>query len=210
MNSSRQFPIGLCCATLIVTGLGLAASVLGVQWGAAEPRSDALDFAWRYVNVALGATWFVIWPAAAFAPDTTDERLRDRLCWQLAAIGVGAIPALGVAGWLSLTPWGTVARVLAMQMGFAIFVLGALAIGNRERTWQIVTTTLAVIYLTTPALAYLQLEFLGGTPTDWQWAIPAWGLAADGGGWAVALGYALVGGLSWTFVRRSHGQANCA
>jgi hypothetical protein len=165
----EPYPLTLSLASALLTTLGLAAVALGIQWGAAPPPGDALPFAWLYVNILWTLTWVVVWPAAALRPGAAPMPLR----WQWAAILVGAVPALGLAAFLSGTTLPMIAAMLALQLAAGLLVLGILRLHDTfPAAAQILFTLLAAATLVGPVAAFLWTQFfpLGGR--GWFRALP--------------------------------------
>ncbi len=204
----HQFPLGICIATLATTGVGLWAALASVQWGAGQPRADALAFGLNYVNLALGAIWFLVWPAAIYRQGVSNDIIPSRLRLQILTILISAIPAMGIAAWLSMATTNELAQSIGLQLSFAFFSFGLLAFGRRSTCWQIsIASVLAFLYLAMPAVAYLQLEFLPAISSHWMRVIPALALTGYNGSnewiWGIAAIYAAIGLLLTVLARRS-------
>ena len=197
---AAPFPLALAIAAAVVTGLGPAAATLNVQWGV-DARPDALRYAWIYTNIFIAAVLMLVWPAIALTP-----KRRDSLLWDLPAIALAAIPALALAAFLSNVTAERILQTLTVQAGLAVFMAGML-------TWQAraavaIAAAAAVLTLALPLVAYLDMEFLGGSAT-WSLASPLITAASAAAGvdfqlcaWVVAA-YALVGGVLMAWPRKN-------
>jgi hypothetical protein len=177
-GDGNHFPLGLCLAGLIVSGLGLSACVLGVQWGPATGESEILDRAWLYVNLSVALLTLLVWPALRLrgTPHPADSpQPRETLAaslWELCTLAIAVIPALGVAAWLSATPGWSLARMIALQLGFATLGLGAVAWRKHPRWHAAIAGLLVLLTLILPLLAYLQAEFAPAASRAWFAATP--------------------------------------
>ena len=191
--ASTPFPLTLCLAATITAGLGLSASALNVQWGAEPPSADALRLAWPYINLALVAVIFLVWPATVL----NDPRASASLLWHLPAIALATTPALALAAWLSSVDALPLLHTLTLQASFALFMLGLLNLRNQSPARQTAIATVGVLLvLVLPLLAYLQLEFLGHPATLFPLASPPLALlSASPSTWWTAAVYALLGSL---------------
>lgn len=184
---------------LLVNGAALSAAVLGIQWGAAPPRVNALPLVWGYVHLAVGASYFLLWPTLAlrFSPLAYGRPLSSALTslyWDFSALILAAIPSVGCAAWLGEVPPDILWSTLALQGGLGLFVLGILA--WREvgpRTQGSLALLLTTLFLLLPLVGYLQREFLPGTPAAWQLAAPAFAIAHAAWNGAAILTYWLAG-----------------
>ena len=158
----ETYPLGLSLATVVMTSLGLAAAALGIKWGAAPPPGDALREAWLYVQVMGMLTWLIVWPAAALRP----RRGEVPLIWQWAAIVVGAIPAVGLAGFLSNVTWPMIGIMLALQIGAGVLVAGILKLHEqRPALAGTLAGLLAAAGVMGPVAAFVWTEFF---PLAWR------------------------------------------
>lgn len=129
----EPYPLALSITSAVMTSLGLAAAAWGIKWGSPPPpppSGDALRAAWLYVHVMWMLTWLIVWPAAALRP--APSRHGDiPLSWQWAAILVGAIPAVGLAGFLANVSGPMIGIMLALQMGTSVLMAGILKLNER-------------------------------------------------------------------------------
>jgi len=158
----EKYPLALSLASVGMTSLGLTAAALGIKWGSAPPPGDALREAWLYVQVMGMLMWVIVWPAAALRPRRGDVPL----VWQWAAILVGAMPAAGVAGFLSNVTLPMIGIMLALQMGASVLVLGILK--WHERIPALAGTLaglLAAAGVMGPVAAFVWVQFF---PLAWR------------------------------------------
>lgn len=197
-----RFPLGLCVLGVVASSLGLVGAVLNLRWGAVVPadRTDALEAAWMYVNVMLVMVWLVAWPAVVLRRVGTGEARRGRLGWDAGALSVGAVPALGVAAFLSGVPWTGAAVMAALQGSLALLAWGALraAIGRR-RAEAVASGLLAAAAVGGPLAVYFWAEFYGWAGDGWYLVVPVMAVAhaargmVDAGFWWVLGGWAALG-----------------
>jgi hypothetical protein len=195
------FPLGLCIATVVVTGLGLVFSAGNASWAG---DGNALDEAWRYVNVALGAVWLVVWPAAALGLSMGAPRRPGRasVVRELLAILMGATPAVVVAAAVAWPGWQTLWQAAALQGAVALLALGVVT-WRARRIGGLLGTLLMAMALGLPLAGYVAAEFYPAASGNWRAFIPLAALyrAADGGAtdtfrWVVGI-FAVVGGAMW-------------
>jgi hypothetical protein len=148
--------------------MGLMASGLGVQWGAAPPAGDALELAWVYVNVALAWTWLVIWPGIRLSRQGGG---RAELGWDFAVLIAAAIPALVIAAILSSASGRMVAGMAALQLSIGLLAMGAMAWRRRVRE-GVIATVLAVTGMVLPVAGFVWSEYFPVAPQAWLGAIP--------------------------------------
>jgi len=164
----ERYPLALSIASVLMTWLGLAAAAGGIKWGSPPPPGDALRAAWLYVHVMWMLMWLIVWPAAALrpAPPSSPRRSDVPLIWQWAGILVGAIPAVGLAGFLSNVTLPMAGIMLALQIGASVLVSGILQLHERMPT---VAGTLAGLLAAAVALgpvaAFLGAQFF---PLAWR------------------------------------------
>lgn len=164
---ASHFSLTLCITTMVLLGAALAAALLGVQWGADIPPGDALPLAWLYVNLALAAAVFLVWPALTLRGEPATRRQH---LWDLAAVGIAAIPALGVAAWLAQVDLTHAVGTLALQSAFALLALAVLTQRRLPATGRAVVLITLMLFL--PLLAYIQREFAPATPSAWHAFLP--------------------------------------
>ena len=158
----EPFPLALGIATIVMTSLGLAAAAWGIKWGSPPPPGDALRNAWLYVHVMWMLTWLIVWPAAALRP----RRGGMPTVWQWAAILVGAIPAVGLAGFLSNVSGPMIGIMLALQIGASVLVAGLLKLHEwRPAMAGTLAGLLAAACALGPVAAFLWTQFF---PLAWR------------------------------------------
>lgn len=167
-----RFSLPICLAGLIVSGLGLSACVLGVQWGPATGETEILDRAWLYVNFSIALLTLLVWPALRLRGAPQPRETFAARVWELCTLAIAVVPALGVAAWLSATPGWSLARMLTLQLGFAILGLGATAWRRHTRWHATIAGLLVLLTLILPLLAYLQAEFAPAASRAWFIAAP--------------------------------------
>ena len=193
-----RFPLAVCLAGLVVTGLALSACVLGVQWGAGVSDGEILDRAWMYVNFGLTVMLLLVWPGMKLRGSDSVGVLATGM-WELCAIAVSAVPALSAAAWLSGVSGAALARMLGLQLGLALLGFGLTMWRGRE-TWHARMAGLGLaLTLGLPMVAYLQAEFAPAAWRGWFAATPlltvleAAGRRNVGMVWGLALLWAAVG-----------------
>jgi hypothetical protein len=181
-----RFPLGLCAAQIVVTSLGLSAAALGIRWGAAPPlppaRGDALDLAWLYVNIMLLLGSLLVWPSIALSrfrntpqlePPLLPPPFARLLLWDIAALIIGALPALGVAAFVSATPQWPLETTLVLQAAMMLFALGVLSCCWGRGAWESAGAgLLGALALAGPVIVYFWLEFFPRAPDRWFVGVP--------------------------------------
>jgi hypothetical protein len=194
-----RFPLGIASAGIVATGLGLVVSAMGVQWGASPPAPDALQMSWVYVNVALVWTWLLAWPALGLK---RPQGGRLVLAWDFAALLVAAIPAMGIAAFLSGVNERMAWMATALQLAVGIFAMGAMA-WRRFAGAGFVAGLLTAVGAALPVMGYAWAEFFPAASQAWRAFIPAVAAARIAGGelespfWWVIGAYALLGFGLW-------------
>jgi hypothetical protein len=195
-----HFPQGLCLAAILATGLGLTASAAGAQWGAAPKEPDALQMAWPYVNVAWMWTWLLVWPAIALDKSPAD---RSQLLFDFLILIVAAIPAIGIAAFLSGTPMSRLLRTLAVQLATGLFTGGV--IGWRRRLpCALLAGFLATLAVVMPVAEYLWIEFFPTAPQIWTHWMPLNAIAGKEIPYGISGVYALLGVALFLSAPRNH------
>jgi hypothetical protein len=195
------FPLGLCVGTVLVTGLGLVLAAGNASWAGEE---EALSEAWGYVNVALGAVWLVVWPAAALGVSTAGPRRprRGSVVTELLAVLMAAAPAVGVAAAVAWPGWQTIRQAVALQGAVALLAMGVLT-WRARRIGGLLATLLMAMALGLPVAGYVAAEFYPAARDSWRAFIPLAAIyrAANGGAtetfrWVVGM-FATIGGAMW-------------
>jgi len=150
-----HFPLGVCAASILVTGVGLAFAAGGVRWGV--EGGETIGLAWVYANCAMVVMWMVAWPMM---------RGRD-LAWDFAAIILGAIPAMGVASFLAGMTMENIGAMAALQIA-----VGILACGVMARCEKMAAGTLGILAVVMPVVVYVWTEFFGVSDAGWFWGVP--------------------------------------
>ena len=181
-STENRFPLGLCAAGIAATSLGLAAAALNFRWGASPPPGDSLQSAWAYVNVMLTFTLLLVWPVfvphrgpthktSAFLPSRS---IRTNLFWDFAALAASAIPALGVAAFLSGINSSMVTTMLLLQGSIGLFTLGTLTCCKDRAAWEAAAMgLLATLAVVAPVAVYLWAEFFPLAWNAWFSLVPA-------------------------------------
>jgi len=158
----ETYPLGVSLTSVAMTSLGLTAAALGIKWGSPPPPGDALRAAWLYVHVMGMLTWLIVWPAAALRP----RRGEAPLLWQGAAILVGDIPAVGLAGFLSNVTLPMIAIMLALQIGAGVLVMGILKLHEQTPAPAgALAGLLAAAGVMGPVAAFVWIQFF---PLAWR------------------------------------------
>jgi hypothetical protein len=174
--SREPSALKFCLASIITSSLGLAAAALNLQWNGA-PKGDAMAYSWLYVQVMLTLTWFVLWPPLSLLPSGVLPTRID-LLWQFLALLTGTLPAASVAALLSNITLPMTLAMLALQLAFAILILGILTqISRLSRAFAtLLVGLLSAIALVAPIIAFLSHDFLPLLGQDWREILP--GIAA--------------------------------
>jgi hypothetical protein len=188
IQKTAHFPLTLCLAATLVTGLGLIASAANLQWGASPPDPDALQLAWSYVNIAWIWTWLLVWPALAL---TKPRPNRSHLLFDFLVILTAAIPALTIAAFLSATPTTQLLPTLAVQLATGLFTLGTLA--HRRLLPTLVAGFLATLAVVMPIMEYLWAEFFPAANQSWTRWMPLNAITAKDISYEIAAVYAILG-----------------
>ena len=178
----ESFPLGLSFATLLTTGLGLAAAAWGIQWGAPS-SGNTLANAWLYVNVMWMVTWLVIWPALALRPRHSTVAAAIAPAWQWSAILMAALPIELVAAFVAAIPLAASARMLALQSAASLFGLGLIQRYHQfPRATALLAELMTALTLAGPVAAFIYAQFFPTASHPWFIACPllAVGFAATG------------------------------
>jgi hypothetical protein len=160
-NEGGRFPMGLCAASIVVTGAGLGLAAIDVQWGQ-ERTADSLGLAWGYVNVATVMVWLLVWPILSA------NGRRAELAFEGAAIAVTAMPAFVVAASVSLCGGGMIVREVLLQAAIGIFAMGMMG-----QFWGNAPGVLACFAVALPVAGYGIEEFFSHGRSEWLWGVPA-------------------------------------
>jgi hypothetical protein len=164
----RRFPLGVALAGVLGSGAGLVISALGTQWGAATPEPDALEWSWTYVNVAMVWTWLLIWPAVGLRRTWIDKAM---LAWDLGVLLVTAVPAMGMAAFLTGVPAGMVWMAAGLQISVGALAMGVMA-WRRLLGSGLTAAVLAMLGVALPVIGYLWMEFFPAAVQGWRAFIP--------------------------------------
>ena len=219
-HDARVFPLGLCLAAMATVGVGIAAVVMGVQWGAASPRAEILDAMWLYVNVCVTVVILCVWPAmrmrglAQAMPSGAPAPLgmapgEPSLVWDLCTLAVAFVPALAVAAWASDVAGARVWQMVVLQLSFSVLAMGTMTWWKREglQAWMTLGLLMALVGL--PLAAYVQADFFPAAGRGWFGYSPllaiydaahgesVWGVAAFWGAIGIIAGmFGGMGGIS--------------
>ncbi|NNM88791.1 MAG: hypothetical protein HKL95_09775 [Phycisphaerae bacterium] len=187
------FPTPSVIVALLCTGGSLLVAAAGWQWGAVPSAAGWWTRVWLYVNLAMGVLWFLVGPALALRPGVDRRIMALVIRW--LAMAVGSIPALWLAVYFGEPEAGPLWQCLGMQLGWAIFAFGIVAMAVRcGDGGTIAAGILSSLYLMGPLAWYLAAEF---TQVSHGWAgfAPALDIFSAAGGtqgfallWAIGFG----------------------
>lgn len=153
-----SFPAASLMVALLCTGGSLMVAAAGWQWGAVPSAAGWWTRVWLYVNLAMGFLWFLAWPVLARRPNADRQTLGLVIRW--LGMALGCFPALWLAFYFGSPPAGPLWQCLAMQLCWAIFAFGIVAMAAQCGDGGTAATgMLSFLYLMGPLLSYILAEF---------------------------------------------------